>query len=314
MLSSNPLQNVDTLHLVLSYVGAGNWLPLATTCSSWKKTCQTVVSHQQSGFDAAGEAISIVISPYMTVGSAVFATAGILQLAYEQKFPLQSDRHGLQFCAGKVADLVILKLAHNLGMVFTAEAALGAAASGSLVKVAWLHTEHKCSLAPNITAHAVRSGSVELVRYLKQRGLIFDAQTSLAAVEAGRLSVAQYLHSECYCPSTARACYAAAENGDLEMLKWLQRTGNRWFGRRISHSAAQGGSVELMQWLQADSYVVLDADTMSTAARYGQRAMCEYLCSQQCPCDAAALTLAAEGCHLSTLSFLHEHCAGTGSK
>jgi hypothetical protein len=308
MLSSNPLLNADTLHSVLSYVGAGNWLPLATVSSSWKYACQKIASHRQAGFAAAGEAVSIVVLPRMTVSSAVFATASSLLLAHVNGFPLHSSREGLQFCAGKIADLATLKLAHKLGMVFTAEAALGAAASGSLAKVTWLHTEHKCSLLHNITAHAARSGSVELVRYLKQQGLMIDAEASLAAIAAGRLSVAQYLYSECYCPFATRACYAAAENADLEMLKWLQRTGNRWFGRRISYSAAQGGSVELMQWLQADSYVVLDADTMSTAARYGRRAMCEYLCSQQCPCDAAAFAAAAVGCHLSTLRLLHEHC------
>jgi hypothetical protein len=309
MLSSNALLDADTLHSVLSYVGAGHWLPLAAVCSIWKNACQKLASHRQAGFAAAGEAVSIVILPQMTVSSAVFATASSLQLAHVSGFPLQSSRAGLQFCAGKTADLATLKLAHKLGMVFTAEAALGAAASGSLAKVTWLHTEQNCSLLHSITAHAARSGSVELVRYLKQRGLAIDADTSLAAVEAGRLSVAQYLYSECYCPFATRACYAAAENADLEMLKWLQRTGNRWFGRRMSYSAAQGGSVELMQWLQADSYVVLDADTMSTAARYGRRAMCEYLCSQQCPCDAAAFAAAAEGCHLSTLRCLREHCS-----
>jgi hypothetical protein len=68
-----------------------------------------------------------------------------------------------------------VQLAHKLDLLN------GAAFSAELSRVQWLYTEHNCALSYETTLCCARAGHIEVLRWLKQQGAVFDARTMQAA-------------------------------------------------------------------------------------------------------------------------------------
>jgi hypothetical protein len=215
---------------------------------------------------------------------------------------LEADNYKLQRLAGRTAAIDVLKVAHNLGLAFTAHVMRGAAESGSIDKIQWLHTEHNCPFPTNITHSAARVGDVRLLKWLNQQQCVFDKGTSMRAVEYGHQTVLEYLHNEGLLQAAHDICEPAAEGGYMSVLKFLNEHGYGNLSKRVIENAATCGHVNIIQWLYQQDGVHFDAETMRSAAAFGQLEVCKALYELQCPCTAAA-GINEQG----IVRWLHEH-------
>ncbi|KAJ0405436.1 hypothetical protein P43SY_005055 [Pythium insidiosum] len=109
---------------------------------------------------------------------------------------------------------------------------------------------------------------------------------------------------------TTRSVLVAAENGDLEMLQWLERRVPWPWDAPVMEVAAGSGNVKLMQWLQTrSSGVEYTSSAMDNAAGGGHLAAVQWLQvnrrGEGCTTDAMD-TAAAIGA-LDVVRWLHEH-------
>ena len=96
-------------------------------------------------------------------------------------------------------------------------------------------------------------------------------------------------------------CEAAAEGGQLEILKWAMAEGsttNQW----TCSAAAFGGHLEVLQWVKAGG-CYWDEDTCAAAAEGGHLEVLKWARAQGCPWDGRTCTAAARGGHLEVLQW-----------
>jgi hypothetical protein len=293
------LSNAGVLQNVLSFVGRGHWCFVAAVNSDWCRAYGQLLDDIRSAQPGADQQSSV----RETFHSAVFASPSRLRLAQACGLQLDAKDWRLRRSAGLLADIATLAAAQQLGLSLT-DAVVRSAAETSLSKLHWLHTEQHCSLPDDISVHAAKSGSIEMLKWLQQRGCALDARSCEQAAKAGHLHVLMFLRSQ-GCPWNTKTCDAAASRGDQQMLQWLRKQGCPWKLSSVCDRVAGSGNVQLMRWLKRG--VVFDAVTMRCAAERGQLSMCQYLRAEQCPWSATACEEAAEHSHTDTLIWLHEN-------
>jgi hypothetical protein len=242
-----------------------------------------------------------------TCYAAVFASASRVQLAHENGLPLNRANTTLQFIAGKHGSVSALVRAELLGLQLSDAVFTGAAESGCLAEVDSLHSHTKRAQLPErICDYAAKSGSAELMSWLKQQGCVMDADTCYWAAAGGHLPLLQFLYTHA-CVGDAATCNAAALRGDLAMLQWLRSQRCPWSPAEVAESAAASGSIALMTWLQSQPDVTFSKGTMQQAAAHGQLAICQFLHAAECPWDSRACYAAAKQQQLHVLRWLCEH-------
>jgi hypothetical protein len=252
----------------------------------------------------------------MTLYSSIFTSRSRVRFAHD------SDVHSLgeqyfveQYLAGVHAGQETLVTAHELGVIqFNHHVLTGAARSGDLTKLMWLYTEQHCELDrdEDISIFAAMSGSIAVLEWLKQQGVTLTGYASNLAAQYGHMHVLQYLHAE-GCEKGRSVCYAAADNGDLEMLKWARKHDYPWDQHGpnnvvfVCGAAAGSYNIELMAWLIQQPGVQLSAGLMAAAAGVGDITMCEFLLANQCPWSEHTCLHAANRGEVDMLRWLREH-------
>ncbi|KXZ47939.1 hypothetical protein GPECTOR_31g301 [Gonium pectorale] len=139
--------------------------------------------------------------------------------------------------------LAALQALHAAGCpVSPLDVACAAAEGDHLAAVAWAVEAFGAAvtLGRKLFASAAKSGSVELMAWLRERGCPWDASAVVSAATAGSAPALEWL-AERGCPMGAdgQAFVAAARNGDLQTLACLRRLGCPWgpsgevFGRSL---------------------------------------------------------------------------------
>eukprot|EP00953_Heterococcus_sp_UTEX-ZZ885_P009807 5746-Heterococcus_DN1.PRE.2 len=238
--AATPLDDAGILLHVLNILGPGQHLFISAVSKAWQESYERVESVQiaELTFKSYDEADLYTICPDTTLCSAAFATPASLGLAHECGLTFGDKR--IQRVAGKVADIGTLRAAKELGLAFTDYVLMGAAESSSTLKLGWLHAEQACLLPPRVSNYAARSGSTDVLRWLKERGVAFTAETCEGAAAGAHRHVLQYLRDE-GCEWDETTCSAAAASGHLELLKWLHEQGCPWQQQEICSDAASSG-------------------------------------------------------------------------
>jgi hypothetical protein len=290
----SPLCNTGILHSILGYVGPGNWLFVSAVSSLWRAWYRRAMA-------------SMAAEATFTCYAAVFASASRVQLAFANGLRLNRANTALQYRAGKHGSVSALVHAALLGLPLSDAVFEGAAESGCLAKMTSLHLDNKRAQLPErICDYAAKSGSIELMSWLKQQDCTLDADTCYWAAASGHLPLLQFLYSQA-CTGDAATCNAAALRGDLAMLQWLRSKGCFWSPAEVADSAAASGSIELMTWLQSQPDITFSKGTMQRAAAHGQLAVCQFLHAAECPWDSRACYAAAKQQQLHVLRWLCDH-------
>jgi Ankyrin repeats (3 copies) len=312
MASTRVLSNIALLQVVIGYVGAGEFVFIATVSKDWAE-----IARAEDGAAAQDDAemefacrrtfyrAAVVSIARLRLAHAEFGlslNATICADAYDDE-KLQSK---LQLTAGRVSDLSTLQVALELGLPLTDDVLCGAARSLSLRKLQWLHTARQpCELAVSLRCYAATAGSIEILQWLRKNGEIFDRHTAESAAAAGHIAVLSYLRSE-GCEWDDWTVADAAANGHLKVVQFLHEHGCEWSPESICSDAAESGSIELLRYLQQHG-ASYNKKTMESAAREGHLAVCQFLHAAGCEWDEEACHYAALAGHTSTLRFLREN-------
>jgi hypothetical protein len=162
-------------------------------------------------------------------------------------------------------------------MLYTEEVGRGAAESGSVGKMQWLLDEQQCPQPNDLSCYAVHAPTLDMLKWLNERGCVFTADTCTAAVTSLQpASVLQYLHSEgvpfdvhtiseaihwqklpllqwlCEhgCDLSEVDPFAARYKQDPQTLSWLHSNGCPCQYDYLCFQAATYGSITTMQWVK----------------------------------------------------------------
>jgi hypothetical protein len=288
----------------LSILGPGHHLFISAVSRAWRETYRKVANVQMTGVGHRNEErVLRTITPQTTLGSAVFASASRVKLAHEHALSFSADT--LKRVAGRTADIATLQVAHGLGLPWSSAFRTGVTESGSVIKVRWLHTDLGECLHAMTCPHAARSGSIDVLRWLKEQGCNFGASTCKAAAARAHVHVLQFLHDE-GCEWDKTACSAATRNGHLSTLQWLHEHGCPWDDDRICDDAAECGSIEILMYLRQQG-CEYNEQTIITAAESGHLETVRFLHESGCLWDADTICLhAAEGNNIELLRYLKQ--------
>ena len=143
-------------------------------------------------------------------------------------------------------------------------------------------------------------GYTEVLEWLAQRDCpsLITPETFASAARGGQLECLQWLKVEARCPWDRRACVYAAEQGLLDVLKWLASEGCLFnMLCDVTTAAAGAGHLDCLKWLRR-SGCSWDEGTCRVAAGNGHLDVLKWLRSQDCPWDYLTCNAAAAGGHL----------------
>eukprot|EP00953_Heterococcus_sp_UTEX-ZZ885_P021311 11892-Heterococcus_DN1.PRE.3 len=182
---------------------------------------------------------------------------------------------------------------------------LGAAASGSTAKVAWLHRVRGCPLPVDISHFAATSANIQRLVLLEEMHAVFDEHTVAAAAATGSMEMVEYLCDQ-GCRLGLGATNAAARRGDLNMLKYLRSRDCPWHTSGIDRFVAESGDVNLLQCIKEEG-CELTAAVADVAAEKGDLAMLAFAWKEQCEFETDVCTTAALHGHLPVLMWAVEN-------
>jgi hypothetical protein len=286
-ISTCPLSEPGVLRLILSLVGPGDLAFTAAVSAAWAESYREVL---------AADATHPV--EFSTSTSAAFSSASRLRWANAGGMLLSTEKQWARL--GRVADIETLAAAHELFEPCVAAVVLGAAGSGCLLKLSWLHRQHsRCcqflhdaaleEAGDNIFAAALGEQEVEVAS-----DCVFSEQVIAAAAGAGHVHVLSFMR-EHGCTLGETACSMAAQRGKVAALRWLREAGCPWATSGATSVATNGtrsGSVEMMEFLHEQG-VAFDESTMISAVMARSLPVCKYLRSVQCAWDARCCYAAA---------------------
>jgi hypothetical protein len=203
-------------------VGPGEHAFLSTVSKSFRACYLHVPACEGTYRDEDGDHIGITVFPHMPMCSSIFGSLSRLRLAVELGFVLDPKSWWCQFKAGAYAGIEALTELHEQHHIpYAEDVSRGAAESGSLSNLQWLLDEQQCPEPDNLACFAVNARTTDILKWLKQRGCVFTADTCAAAAKSMRAaSMLEYLHTEGV-PLDTRTLTEAILWQKLPLLKWL---------------------------------------------------------------------------------------------
>ena len=170
----------------------------------------------------------------------------------------------------------------------------------STLEVAW---EHK-SLIINWPRHwdetyfsekVARTNKLELLEWAREeKKCTWNSRTINAAAEQGNLEMVKYCVAN-ECPIDEFACANAAKNGHLEVLKYLREEAKVPCDATTACRAASNGHLHILEYLVERKYDQFDVDACRGAAMEGQLDCLKYLReTAKAPWDLMAVYFAHE--------------------
>jgi len=125
-----------------------------------------------------------------------------------------------------------------------------------------------------------------------------------AAAEQGNLEMVKYCIAN-ECPIDESACAFAASNGHLEVLKYLREEGKAPWDSRTAAWAAENGHLHILEYLVERKYDKYNEDVCVCAAEYGHLDCLKYLHeTAKAPWDEKAVREAQENNHTDCVQYL----------
>ena len=125
--------------------------------------------------------------------------------------------------------------------------------------------------------------------------------------QTNKLELLKWAREEKKCTWNSRTINAAADQGNLEMVKYC--VANECpIGTYACENAAENGHLEVLKYLREEAKAPWDSDTAYLAAKNGHLHILEYLVERKYDqYSTGACALAAENGHFDCLKYLHEN-------
>jgi hypothetical protein len=281
------LENESILRQVLMLL-IGQGVFVRTVAKGWLKSYESVVAeaapiprlHMRADEMLYKAAPRRRIRADQTLYEAAFSSVKCVELAQGWGFNLNT--YGVPRIAGRYGDIATLQRAGELGMRLQ-DAVEGAAESGHLDVLKWLHIDQKHPLPYRADEVAARSGHArEMLQWLKETGVPLTEHATYYAAAAGDIDALEYLHVEQ--GIALSGCYTAK---DLATLKWVHSHNGITIDQlsRVADAAAGGNKLSTLLWAKSVGAALTKA-TMMAAVEYGHIEMIQHLIADGCMFEA----------------------------
>ncbi|KAJ8602358.1 hypothetical protein CTAYLR_004247 [Chrysophaeum taylorii] len=119
---------------------------------------------------------------------------------------------------------------------------------GAINWIDWILTQHR-HFRVCVCGVAARAGELEVLKWARANGCLWNESTCSEAAYGGHLGVIQWARAN-GCPWNENTCAQAAQGGHLEILKWARARGCPWNHMTCSF-AAYAGQFEVLKWGRA---------------------------------------------------------------
>jgi len=180
----------------------------------------------------------------------------------------------------------------------------------STLEFAWENRENK-SLWPRgwdetyFCFRVAQTNKLELLKWAREeKKCKWSSHTIYAAAGQGNLEMVKYCVAN-ECPIDEDACASAAENGDLEVLKYLREEVKAPWDWATAEWAAGNGHLHILEYLVERKYDEYDEDACMGAVKNGHLDCLKYLHeTAKAPWHAEAVYYAHEKNHPECLQYL----------
>jgi len=177
----------------------------------------------------------------------------------------------------------------------------------STLEFAWEHKSlwQRYWYKPYFCMQVAETNKLELLKWIREeKKCEWDGSTIKPAAIQGNLEMVKYCVAN-ECPINALACTWAAENGQLECLKYLHEEVKAPWGSETSSWAALNGHLHIFEYLVERKYDKYDECACWFAAKYGHLDCLKYLHeTAKAPWDSRAVRYAHKNDQTECVQYL----------
>jgi len=177
----------------------------------------------------------------------------------------------------------------------------------------WAYQQHCPVTDDYVSLQLARHGQLALLKLVQEVYPSPCVEVSCAAAETGQLEVLRWLRSKGFpmlglsSSSSRWRCVGevAAECGHLEVLKWLTECGDHGINEiKTTRMAAGGGHLHILKFLHQKNLLSLTAESFVAAVGSGDILTLQFLRDNHCPMIPEACQMAALKNNLPVLQWL----------
>jgi hypothetical protein len=177
----------------------------------------------------------------------------------------------------------------------------------STLEFAWEHKSlwQRYWYKPYFCCDVAETNKLELLKWIREeKKCEWDRWTIIAAAEQGNLEMVKYCVAN-ECPIDTWACASAAENGHLEVLKYLREEAKAPWDEKTATWAAQNGHLHILEYLVERKYDQYSELACQFAASFGHLDCLKYLHeTAKAPWDSWDVYFAHKNNHSECLKYL----------
>lgn len=203
--------------------------------------------------------------------------------------------------------MAVLDWLKQNGKVKSAAVWQTAASFGYLNVLQWLHADGYYNFTTITISMAACSGSLELVKWLREKQCPWNVTTTESAACGGNVELLEWLVMN-GCPIDYDRCaYSASETGSLGILQWLNTNGYK-ITPPLPAINASHGHLEVLQWMKEEVVCKWDEQQIcSAAARGGQWEVIKWAMENGCTPNEKSCEQAVYGEHFEVLQWLRNN-------
>ncbi|CAL6395950.1 unnamed protein product [Bathycoccus prasinos] len=158
------------------------------------------------------------------------------------------------------------------------------ALTNKLELLKWAREEKKCEWGGGTISSAAYQGNVEMVKYCVANECPINTWACARAAENGHLEVLKYLHEEAKAPWDYDTATRAAQNGHLHILEYLvERKYNKYYYYLACERAAEKGHLDCLKYLHETAKAPWDYRAVRDAHENKHPECLQYLLDNNCP-------------------------------
>ncbi len=157
------------------------------------------------------------------------------------------------------------------------------AQTNKLELLKWARVEKKCEWNEWTINAAARQGNMEMVKYCVANECPIDVSACACAAENGHLEVLKYLREEAKAPWDWKTASWAAESGHLHILEYLVERKYDEFTEEACLWAAKYGHLDCLKYLHETAKAPWDCEAVRVAHLYKHTECLQYLLDNNCP-------------------------------
>ena len=157
------------------------------------------------------------------------------------------------------------------------------AKTNKLELLKWIREEKKCHWDKKTINMAARHGSLEIVKYCVANECPIDVFACADAAENGHLEILKYLHEEAKAPWDEYTATWAAGKGHLHILEYLVERKYDEYDMLACERAAKSGHLDCLKYLHETAKAPWDEDAIRSAHENNHPDCVQYLLDNNCP-------------------------------